>query len=154
MTRDRITGLISIILGGMAAVYAFFLPPSGTEGDVGPALFPYIAAALLVLCGLALAVKKSGQAPPFFSAPEQVRRFLFITLVYIIYGILLWAAGFLIATQLACFLLCRMMAERGPETAWWKHALFSLMVTGIVYYFFYVTLNLKLPVGRIIRFRL
>ena len=42
MTRDRMTGVISVILGIIVAAYAFFLPPSGAEGDVGPALFPYI----------------------------------------------------------------------------------------------------------------
>lgn len=153
MTRDRMTGVISVILGIIVAAYAFFLPPSGAEGDVGPALFPYIAAVLLIFCGLVLAVKRSGQTPRFFTDSGQLWRFLIITLVYILYGVLLWAVGFLIATPIACFVLCRMMGGSDGGSSW-NHALFSLVVTGVVYYSFYVALSLKLPVGRIIRFRL
>lgn len=151
MTRDRMTGLISAVLGVIVAVYAYFLPASGTEGDVGPALFPCIAAVLLILCGVVLAVKKSGQAAPFFTEKIQVKRFIMMVVVYILYGVLLWAVGFLIATPIACFVLCVMMSG-SKKTARWKLVLFSLVVTAVVYYSFYVMLSLKLPIGKIIRF--
>lgn len=74
-----------------------------------------------------------------------------MTVVYVLYGILLWAVGFLIATPIACFVLCAMMSGK-RKIAKWKLALFSIIVTAIVYYCFYSLLSLKLPVGRIIRF--
>lgn len=151
MTRDRATGVISVVLGAMVAVYAHFLPQSRMEGDIGPAVFPYIAAALLIVCGILLIARKAEAAEPFLPQKIQKKRFLLMTLVYILYGILLWAVGFLIATPLICFALCVMMSgsKRIPR---WKLVAFSVLVTGIVYYCFYTLLSLKIPVGKLIRF--
>lgn len=152
MKRDRATGLIAAILGIVVAIYAYFLPKSGIEGDIGPAIFPYIAAAMLIVCGIILAVRKQdGDSAPFLPETVQKKRFLLMTVVYVLYGILLWAVGFLIATPIASFVLCVMMSGK-REIAKWKLALFSIIVTAIVYYCFYSLLSLKLPVGRIIRF--
>lgn len=152
MKRDRATGLIAAILGIVVAIYAYFLPKSGIEGDIGPAIFPYIAAAMLIVCGIILVVRKQdGNSAPFLPETVQKKRFLLMTVVYVLYGILLWAVGFLIATPIACFVLCVMMSGK-RKIAKWKLALFSIIVTAIVYYCFYSLLSLKLPVGRIIRF--
>lgn len=152
MKRDRATGLIEAILGIVVAIYAYFLPKSGIEGDIGPAIFPYIAAAMLIVCGIILVVRKQdGDSAPFLPETVQKKRFLLMTVVYVLYGILLWAVGFLIATPIACFVLCAMMSGK-RKIAKWKLALFSIIVTAIVYYCFYSLLSLKLPVGRIIRF--
>ena len=152
MKRDRATGLIAAILGIVVAIYAYFLPKSGIEGDIGPAILPYIAAAMLIVCGIILAVRKQdGDSAPFLPETVQKKRFLLMTVVYVLYGILLWAVGFLIATPIASFVLCVMMSGK-REIAKWKLALFSIIVTAIVYYCFYSLLSLKLPVGRIIRF--
>lgn len=152
MKRDRATGLIAAILGIVVAIYAYFLPKSGIEGDIGPAIFPYIAAAMLIVCGIILAVRKQdGDSAPFLPETVQKKRFLLMTVVYVLYGILLWAVGFLIATPIASFVLCVMMSGK-REIAKWKLDLFSIIVTAIVYYCFYSLLSLKLPVGRIIRF--
>ena len=152
MKRDRATGLIAAILGIVVAIYAYFLPKSGIEGDIGPAIFPYIAAAMLIVCGIILVVRKQdGDSAPFLPETVQKKRFLLMTVVYVMYGILLWAVGFLIATPIACFVLCAMMSGK-RKIAKWKLALFSIIVTAIVYYCFYSLLSLKLPVGRIIRF--
>ena len=152
MKRDRATGLIAAILGIVVAIYAYFLPKSGIEGDIGPAIFPYIAAAMLIVCGIILVVRKQdGDSAPFLPETVQKKRFLLMTVVYVLYGILCWAVGFLIATPIACFVLCAMMSGK-RKIAKWKLALFSIIVTAIVYYCFYSLLSLKLPVGRIIRF--
>ena len=152
MKRDRATGLIAAILGIVVAIYAYFLPKSGIEGDIGPAIFPYIAAAMLIVCGIILVVRKQDvDSAPFLPETVQKKRFLLMTVVYVLYGILLWAVGFLIATPIACFVLCAMMSGK-RKIAKWKLALFSIIVTAIVYYCFYSLLSLKLPVGRIIRF--
>lgn len=74
MKRDRATGLIAAILGIVVAIYAYFLPKSGIEGDIGPAIFPYIAAAMLIVCGIILVVRKQGwgQRPIFTgNSPEK-----------------------------------------------------------------------------------
>lgn len=150
MTRDKVTGIISAVLGMAVAVYAYFLPKSGMEGDIGPAVFPSIAAGILFVCGILLIVRKSADAEPFLPQMVQKKRFLAMTLVYILYGILLWAVGFLIATPLVCFLLCVMMSG-SKNIKRWKLAVFSIVVTGVVYYCFYTLLSLKMPVGRLIR---
>lgn len=152
MKRDRATGIITAMLGVLVAVYTGMLPKSGIEGDIGPAVFPYIAAAMLVVCGVILAVRRQKEdSTPFLPELVQKKRFLLMTLVYILYGISLWAVGFLIATPVACFVLCVMMSG-SRKIAKWKLAVFSLIVTAVVYYCFYTLLSLKLPTGSIIRF--
>ena len=47
MTKNRSTGLIALILGAAVAVGAYQLPESTIVGDIGPAVFPFISAALL-----------------------------------------------------------------------------------------------------------
>ena len=125
MKRDRATGLIAAILGIVVAIYAYFLPKSGIEGDIGPAIFPYIAAAMLIVCGIILAVRKQdGDSAPFLPETVQKKRFLLMTVVYVLYGILLWAVGFLIATPIASFVLCVMMSAGNCE-----------METGFVFHY-------------------
>ena len=76
MKKDRATGLIAAILGIVVAIYAYFLPKSGIEGDIGPAIFPYIAAAMLIICGIILVVRKQdGDSAPFL--PETVQKMRF-----------------------------------------------------------------------------
>lgn len=119
MKRDRATGLIAAILGIVVAIYAYFLPKSGIEGDIGPAIFPYIAAAMLIVCGIILVVRKQdGDSAPFLPETVQKKRFLLMTVVYVLYGILLWAVGFLIATPIACFVLCAMMSGKLRNGNW------------------------------------
>ncbi|HBM47388.1 MAG TPA: hypothetical protein DD387_06170 [Lachnoclostridium sp.] len=152
MKRDRATGIIAALLGVLVVVYAWMLPKSGIEGDIGPAVFPYMAAVMLIVCGVILAVRRQKEdSAPFLPEMIQKKRFLVITLVYVLYGILLWAVGFLIATPVACFVLCIMMSG-SRKIAKWKLAVFSLIVTAVVYYCFYTLLSLKLPTGSIIRF--
>ena len=143
MKRDRATGIIAALLGVLVAVYAWMLPKSGIEGDIGPAVFPYMAAVMLIVCGVILAVRRQKEdSAPFLPEMIQKKRFLVITLVYVLYGILLWAVGFLIATPVACFVLCIMMSG-SRKIAKWKLAVFSLIVTAVVYYCFYTLLSLK-----------
>ena len=90
MKRDRATGIIAALLGVLVAVYAWMLPKSGIEGDIGPAVFPYMAAVMLIVCGVILAVRRQKEdSAPFLPEMIQKKRFLVITLVYVLYGILL-----------------------------------------------------------------
>lgn len=149
MTRDRGTGIISIILGGCVAVLALQFPKSSMLGDIGPAVFPLIAAGILIICGTGLLIKKTERAGRFLDQNET-KRLLLITCVYIGYAALLWAVGFLIATPIAVFVLCIMLSNR--KTALWKCAIYAVIVTTVVYLCFYTLLGLKLPVGKFVKF--
>lgn len=147
MHRDRIVGIVTTLLGVVTAfLTATRVADSTMAGDPGPKVFPYIAAGILILCGLILAIRKpAGEAKPFLQGVE-IKRFLLIIGVIAAYVLLLWAIGFVIPTFLVVMILC-LMFGREEKIAIWKAALYAAVITGIVYVAFTMLLHLRLPVG-------
>ena len=53
MTRDRGTGIVAVLLGIYVFFYTNTIPNPTSAGDsAGPRVFPYITAAILVICGI------------------------------------------------------------------------------------------------------
>lgn len=152
ITRDKGTGIISIVIGLLVAVMAHALPVAKVQGDVGPSFFPYITAGLLIICGAGLLIQKRTQAPPFLTK-AQWKRFCVLVGVYLGYLLLLWSVGFLIATPICLFTTSSLFAQ-GKNVALWKRLLFSLLLTAMLYILFYTLMGLKLPVGKFIRLSL
>jgi hypothetical protein len=66
MTKDRGTGLIALVMGAAIAVMTSQLPPSTIQGDIGPAVFPYFSAGLLMFCGAGLLITGSQKEASIF----------------------------------------------------------------------------------------
>ena len=150
MHRDRIVGIISVVLGAAVAFLTTTrVAASNMPGDPGPRIFPYISAAILMLCGLLLAIKKpTKEAAPFLQG-KQIWRFLLIVSVIAVYVLLLWAIGFVVPTFAAVVVLC-MMFGKDEKVPIWKAVLYAAIVTGIIYVAFTVLLHLRLPVGALL----
>ncbi len=150
MHRDRIVGLVTTILGLFVAYMTSQLADTNMPGDPGPKVFPFIAAGILILCGLILLIRKpAGEAKPFLNGKEEVQRFVSIILVIAAYIVLMWLFGFLVPTLVIVCLLCFMFAK-GKDIPKWQPVVYSVIVTAVLYVAFVYMLKLRLPVGTLL----
>lgn len=152
MTRDRVTGLISLVLGIAVAVLTSQLPPSNVANDLGPQAFPYITSGILILCGIAIVLKKPVESKPFFkNGMVSIKRFALLWVVLIVYVAGMAFLGFIIPSIAVLFVMCMMFGkdpEHGVDIAPWKAAVFAVVMTAAVYVLFSIVLQLRLPVGQ------
>ncbi len=147
MTKNRSTGLIALVLGAVIAVGAAQLPPSTMAGDIGPAVFPYIAAGILIICGIGMLITGGVKEASIFNR-ESLFRLAKIFLVVLIYVIAMNYLGFLFPTFAVLFVLSMMFSEE-DHIAWWKVLIFAAVLTAGIYLLFHNVLNLKLPTNRL-----
>ena len=154
ISKDRVTGMIIVTLGIIIVLASLQLQPSVVPDDIGPAVFPILAAALLILNGTRLiaanpAAKEEGKKKTFFSN-EEWKRFFILLGGYILYFLLLWLTGFIPATLIIMFIMCKLFSE-GKKVPVWKQILFAIIVTVLLYCAFLKGLRLRLPVGELIQ---
>lgn len=143
MARDRATGLISLVIGLAVMIYSFTLPV--IQDDIGPAAFPRISALLLIACGIRLIISNT-KMQPFLEGKDAWNRFIVISVLYILYGVAMWAAGFIPSSLIACFIFSKMMSK-GQNVSYVKIIIYDILVVGIIYYVFTNTLGMPLPAG-------
>lgn len=148
MGKDRVIGFISAAGGIALAIAASMLPASKMSNDIGPKVFPYISAGLLILCGLLLILTKTEQKEVFMTKP-QFKKMLIILGVLLMYLVLMWAIGYFIPTLVALFALCTLFSA-GDNVAWWKRLVFSAAITVVLLLLFRYVLSLKLPTGMLL----
>lgn len=146
MKRDRINGIIGIVIGLLMITGALGLPPSKVPDDIGPAVFPIIAGVMIIIPGVFLTMKKPSSDENVFMSREEWKRFGLLVLVFFLYAALLYVVGFLIATPFVTFIISKMFS-RGKKAAVWQIAIYAFILTAAVYICFYKGLGLKLPRG-------
>ena len=143
MTKNRVTGLIAVILGAAVAVAAFQLPKSTIIGDVGPAVFPFITAGIFLICGIGLLVTGGGEAGPLDSL-TALKRLGIIVGVLIAYCVAMNFIGFLIPSIAVLYVLASMFSADSPRP-WWQKLIYAVAIAMAIYLLFHNVLNLKLP---------
>lgn len=148
LSRDRIMGLFSVLLGVIVCLLCTDIPKSRISGDVGSKVFPLIAAFLLIFCGALLALQRSNPNESAFLLPFQWARLGLMFLIYILYTVTLYVVGFLPSTPVFVFIVCTVLAKVAEKKSpVWARILFSLILTGFVYFLFQVVLKVRLPAG-------
>ncbi len=146
MTKDRSTGLIALVLGIGVAFLTSQFPESTMAGDIGPRVFPYISAGLLIICGLGLLVtggKKEGK--PAYT-PKELKRLGIIFGVVLLYCVLMAVIGYMPATIAGAFVLS-VMFGKNKSIPWYRSLIFSVVLTVAVFYIFEKLFVLPLPRG-------
>ena len=149
MVRDRVTGAISLVLGIAVAVGTYLLPKSTMPGDIGPKIFPAIAAGLLIICGLGLLLAKGNNNNLFQYTPQQLKRLGLIILIMIAYVVAMDYLGFIGPNLVICYVLCTLFAKGKKNVPIWQRVVFSLSITLILYFSFTNLLAMKLPSGKL-----
>ena len=149
--KDRILGICSVLLSAWIIYITSGLNFPINKGDPGPKLFPYIGAALILICGIILIIKP-GKDGKVFMTKEQWKSAGLIFAVYILFAVLLWLVGFMIAVPIMLFVLTLMFqAQSRPDDPVKKRVIRSLIyaiIAGALIYAAYVIgLQAKLPTG-------
>ena len=139
--------MIALVMGAAIAVMTSQLPPSTIQGDIGPAVFPYFSAGLLMCCGAGLLITGSQKEASIFDK-RALKRLALIFGVVLLYCIVMSYIGFLVPTVVIFFVLTTMFAE-DADVAWWKRLLYSVVLTLVIYLLFHNVLNLKLPTNQL-----
>ncbi len=148
MNKDRIVGLVSLLLGVITLIGTYYVKVAKmavSMGDPGPKVFPTVAGVLLVICGLGLIIKNQKEEKPFMTK-EQWLRVLWLFLAFVGYLVLLYVGGFVIATPVLLFVMMTMFAgEKRPSVL--IRVIYSVACTGIIYLLFFVMLKTNIPMG-------
>lgn len=151
MTKDMISGLISLILGVGYLLYTFLLPRITISDPVGPYLFPEIIGIGAVICGIILIyadLKKKDKIKvslnEILGNKDVIYRIIFTTVAGIIYGFILDPIGYLIST--AVFMLLVMSIINGINRII-ENIGISVVFSVVTYLFFGIFLKLSIPRG-------
>lgn len=145
MTRDRVTGLIAVILGVLIAFMTSQLPASTMTGDIGPQAFPYISAGIMIICGIGLLINGKKPSPVFYTRP-QFGRLCLISAVMLGFIVAMQFLGYVIACFAALLVLCSMFSQ-GKGIAVWKRVVFAAAMTAVMYLMFVKVFSIPLPSG-------
>jgi len=146
MSKDRCTALISIATGVVVAFLASQLPKSVMPNDLGPSVFPYLTAGILIICGILLFIKGKEPAKQPFLTKTQKKRFIEILILEGIYIAGMYLFGFIVPSVIILVIVSKRFAA-GKNIAFWHFGLFAVGFTGALYCLFTYILNMRLPVG-------
>jgi hypothetical protein len=150
--KDKFIGAVSLLLGivTLIATYKIKVSPTvASSGEPGPRLFPYIAGAILVLCGIGLLVQKSAESEPFLTK-EQTKRLWTLFALFILYCVGLNFLGFVISTPIMLFITMTLFAGENKLKLWAK-LLYSVGITAVIYLLFVVLFKTNIPSGTLIQ---
>ena len=150
LTKNRLTGLVSLLLGIIYFFATRNLPETAVADPIGPRAFPYIIATGMIIVGLVLTLKREpltekNRAVIFDLATEKE---LMINIGYtcvagIVFGLILEPVGYLISTFL--FMTAMMFITNGRRIRY--NLSIGLLFAVTTYVLFFILLEVSLPRG-------
>lgn len=141
--KDKVLGIIGLIIAGYFAYQTSILPPSVVQGDPGPKVFPYLGCFLIGIVSVYFVFKKCDGSKQFLSSDEWKRLFKLFGL-YVLFFILLWLVGYMIAIPVSLFLISWLFSI---DSKIWKIAVYSIGVSALIYLAYIVAMDSVLPTG-------
>jgi putative tricarboxylic transport membrane protein len=115
MTGDRIFGAVMIVLALGYILSATNIQTSFMSDPVGPRLFPYMVAGVIILCSLVMVLRPDPQAE--WPAPMMLLKLLTALVVLVGYAMVIRPWGFIIPTVLASGIISYMISPRPVQAA-------------------------------------
>lgn len=150
LTKNRLTGLVSLLLGIIYFFATRNLPETAVADPIGPRAFPYIIASGMIIIGLVLALKREpltekNRAVIFNLSTEKE---LMINIGYtcvagIVFGLILEPVGYLISTF--AFMTAMMFITNGRRILY--NLSIGLLFAVTTYVLFFILLEVSLPRG-------
>jgi putative tricarboxylic transport membrane protein len=151
LTRDRLTGLVALIVGVIYFFATLKLPDSAVADPIGPRAFPFIIAVCLTFVGLLLVLKnekltEKNRAVIFTWATDKevVLSIAYTCVAGLIFGLILEPLGYLISAML--FMTAMMFITYGRSRFLFNIAI-GLAFAASTYGLFFMLLEVSLPRG-------
>lgn len=145
--KDRIVGLILMIIGISLALLTFIQIPSSASGsDPGARAFPLIGSIGLFICGLGVSINAKDKAIESFLDKAGWRRTAELCIAFALYVIVLKYVGFVIASPIFIFTATSLF-EYDARVPIVKRLLFSIVTTAAIWFVFVRVLAVTLPTG-------
>ena len=117
------------------------------SGDVGPRFFPYCCSVGFVLCGLGkFLTSKDKKVKAFMKDKGGWPRMAILVVILFAYSFGIKYIGFLLSSIALAAVMTYMLAD-GLKLKWWKVALFSVISSLVIYFFFVKAVSIPLPTG-------
>lgn len=151
--KDRILGIASVLISFWIVTQTMALQVIEKRGDPGGRLFPYIGAAIMLICGLSLIIKPGSDEKKFLTK-EQWKSAGIIFGVYCLCAVLFWLVGFMIAVPIILFIVTLLFqGQSRPDDPFKKRlirsAVYAVVAGAIIYVIYVIGLQADLPTGLI-----
>lgn len=143
--KDRVLGLIMLTVTAFFVFHTLQLPESYVQGDPGPRVFPYIGCFLLGIIGISYLFKKNPDTKTVMDR-EELKRLGLLFSLYVLFFVLLWLFGYLVAIPAATFLIS-MLFSREANIKTRNVIIYTALVTLGIYIAYVVALGSSLPKG-------
>ena len=153
LTRDRLLGIIAIILGITVTIAGSQLEAMIALDEPGPSLFPMISGVGMAVCGLVMLLRKpKSDEPekPFASKEGWIRMAILFAILVIYVFVGLEYVGYLISTPLLLMVLYYVLADKENKPKIWFCVLLGLVI-GVGLYAFFTSMKISLPKGILLK---
>lgn len=115
MTGDRIFGAVMIVLALGYILSATNIQTSFMSDPVGPRLFPYMVAGVIIICSLVMVLRPDPQVE--WPAPVMLLKLVTALAVLVGYAMVIRPWGFIIPTVLVSGIISYMISPRPLQAA-------------------------------------
>ncbi len=153
LSKDKIAGIACLAISIFFGINTRSIRKPLNPGDPGGSLFPLIGCGILLICGIAMLVRKEeGESRPFLKG-SQWKRAAILFGIYVLIYVSMWLLGVTITSFLTLFVLCMLFSASKSEDSKVKRVIKSLiyaaLVTVAIYLIYIVALRMQLPKGLI-----
>lgn len=154
--KDRITGIITLLVSAWIIWMTTKLPATVYEGDPGPKMFPMIGGVLMAVCGLILIVKQGSESPAYLTK-DQWKKAGTIFGIYVLFLILMYIFGWTVGMPITLFILTFTLSSISMPDASIKKRLLTSLIWAVccgagIYLAYKVGLKARVPKGLLDKF--
>lgn len=147
--KDFGLGIFCIALAAFITYMSMGLEATGYEGDPGPKMFPLMGAFIIAVCGIGVIVAPEKNSKQFMTK-EQWCSAGKLFLMYVVFAVLFWLFGFLVAVPVVLFVVTYMLSSLSMQNKTKKQRLLVSLIYGIVggavlYLIYVVLLDATMP---------
>ena len=149
--KDFGLGVVTLLVAVWVAYMSMQLKASAYEGDPGPRMFPMIGSVIMAICGIVLIIKQGEPGRAFLTAAQwKAAGKLFA--VYVLFVLLFWAFGFIVAVPAILFIVTFMLSGLSAKDKSIKQRLIMSLIFAVIggaalYLAYVVGLDAKMPMG-------
>ena len=149
--KDFGLGVVTLLVAVWVAYMSMQLKVSAYEGDPGPRMFPMIGSVIMAICGIALIIKQGEPGRAFLTAAQwKAAGKLFA--VYVLFVLLFWAFGFIVAVPAILFIVTFMLSGLSAKDKSIKQRLIMSLIFAVIggaalYLAYVVGLDAQMPKG-------